>query len=122
MRYRGYWLAAAWLQVGAVIVLGLLPSMPSLGFSFGDKIAHFIEFFVVMAWFGGLYEARGQRIAFAGLALLGAGIELLQGLQLFRTLDLGDLVANLAGLLAGWLAARTWLHNWCARVEAAIAA
>lgn len=122
MRYRGYWLAAAWLQVGAVIVLGLLPSIASLGFGFGDKIAHFVEFFVVMAWFGGLYQGRGQWIAFAGLALLGIGIELLQGLQLFRTLDIGDLVANLAGLLAGLFSARTWLRNWCARVEAAIAA
>ena len=122
MRYRNYWLAAAWLQVGVVILLGLLPATPSLGLSFGDKLVHFIEFFVVMAWFGGLYETRGQWVAFAGLALLGIGIELLQGLQLFRTLDIGDIAANLAGLAAGWLAARTWLRNWCARVEAAMTA
>ena len=122
MRYRNYWLAAAWLQVGVVILLGLLPAPPSLGLSFGDKLVHFIEFFVVMAWFGGLYETRGQWAAFAGLALLGIGIELMQGLQLFRTFDIGDIVANLAGLVAGWWAARTWLRNWCARVEAAMTA
>lgn len=120
MRYRRYWLAAAWLQVGAVVVLGLTPSAVDLGLSYGDKLAHFIEFFVMMAWFGGLYETRGQSIAFAGLATLGVGIELVQGLQLFRTLDPGDIAANLAGLGAGWLGARTWLRNWCARVEAAV--
>lgn len=98
-----------------------MPSPPGALLSFGDKIAHFIEFFVLMSWFGGLYKGTGRALAFVGLALLGLGIEVVQGLGVFRTFDCGDIAANIAGLVAGLLALRTFLHDWCRRVEYVLA-
>lgn len=103
------------------IVLGLMPVTPGGLPGFSDKLAHGLEFFVLMSWFGGLYSGAARGVAFVGLALLGLAIELAQGLSLFRTFDLGDIAANLVGLVAGWVAVRTFLSGWCQRVEAALA-
>lgn len=121
MRYRSAWLAAAWFLVALVIALGVVPSAPEGLFVFGDKALHFIQFLVVMVWFGGIYSGRAQWIVAASLAALGLAIEVAQGLSVFRTFDLGDVVANLAGLAAGLLLVRTALRDWCRRVETTLA-
>lgn len=101
-------------------MLGLVPSGPGVLFAFGDKLFHFVEFFALMAWFGGIYTGRTQWLILAGLAALGVAIEVAQGLGVFRTFDLGDVAANMAGLAAGFVSVRTWLRDWCRRVEAAL--
>lgn len=104
-----------------VVALGLAPSVPGLGFDHADKIAHFLQFFVLSSWFGGIYSGRARLIAVIGLILLGTGIEFVQGLGMFRTFDFADIGANVAGTLAGLLAVRTVMAGWCRRVEAALA-
>lgn len=104
-----------------MIALGLVPSLPGIAVSHADKAAHFLQFFVLTVWFGGLYSGRAQLLAAVGLIVLGIAIEFAQGLSMFRTFDVGDIAANIAGTLAGLVAVRTVLADWCARVESALA-
>lgn len=70
-----------------------------------------------MTWFGGLYDRSGQWLAALALALLGIAIELAQGLQVHRSFDLGDIAANLFGVLAALILVRSWWYRWPQRVE-----
>lgn len=120
LRYRSWWIAAAWIQVILIVILGLIPATGVSLLPVSDKVIHFAEFFVLMVWFGGIYCGERQWLVFLGLAMLGIAIELAQGLNVFRTFDVGDIAANFVGLLVGLLAVRTVLRNWCGRVEQAL--
>ena len=57
-----------------------------------------------MFWFSQLYASR---IFYAiGFTAMGIALELAQGWLGTRQYDLVDMLANTAGVLAGWLAAR----------------
>ena len=87
-----------------IVMLSLMPqdSLPNVRIS--DKINHFLADGCV-ALAGGLgFGGIRQRLRIAlGMLLLGAGLELLQGLMPSRFMSFADIYANVAGILAGLL-------------------
>lgn len=116
-RHRGWWLLTGYLILLLLLAMALVPgrSLPAVEVS--DKLLHGLAFAFLMVWFSALYPlARAWRVA---LALLGYGVvmELLQGLSGERSAELGDLVADVVGIAAGWLLAWSGLHRWCHWLE-----
>lgn len=72
-----------------------------------DKWQHACTHFVLALYAMNLFAAvHARQLALVGLALFGASIEAVQGLLPWRSAELADLVANLAGTalggMAGW--------------------
>jgi VanZ family protein len=49
--------------------------------------------------------------------VLGAALEVLQGMTPTRTPDFADLAADTLGVLVGLALSTTVLHGWCQRIE-----
>jgi len=117
---RHRWLITGCLAAG-ILVLSLLPNPPKLdiGVSYTDKIGHFAAYLVLafmlllsLAWKSGLGPASraSRRKAVAPAAAAAVGIAtgygaLIEVLQHFtgRQTELLDVIADLAGALAGVL-------------------
>ena len=93
------WFGLAIIGLLALGVVSLIPA-PDLGGN--DKIAHFISYAMLSAWFSLLVEQRKSlwSILF-GLIAYGLFLELLQGLTSYRSGDLADAVANSLGVITG---------------------
>ena len=90
----------AWLAFLALILwLTLGPGKMQPEVVSGDKIAHFGVFLLLILAAPWTMDRKGKLAALALAALLGGGIELLQGLfpSWHRTCDLFDFLADLAG-------------------------
>ena len=73
------------------------PSLPNL-----DKLQHLTAWFVLTAWFGALIQRRHLAWVVLGALALGGAIEVAQGaMDLGRTADLRDVLANAVGVAAG---------------------
>lgn len=110
------WRAGGWLGVALTLVFSLGPPTVGADDSGLDKLAHLAGYALLMFWWAQLVVARRWRLALAVIAF-GAAIELLQGLTPARQPDALDALANTAGTLLGWLAARQ-LPNLPARIAA----
>ncbi len=102
-KLRPLFLALGWAYAGLIAFLSLTPSPPHvLEFDFGDKVKHLLGYALLMAWFAWLYPRPGPRRAYAlGFALMGLGLELLQGWGGVRTMEFWDAAANAAGVGLG---------------------
>lgn len=116
LRYGRAWLVTGLLLLG----LGLwsaLTSPPAGMVSLNDKFVHIAGFMAFMVWFSGVFERRHwPRVALA-LAGYGLLIELLQSLTPTRQAEGLDLVADLAGILLGWLLGAAGFSRWCEILE-----
>jgi glycopeptide antibiotics resistance protein len=82
-----------------------------------DKIGHVLGYFGLMAWFGQLYpRPRHPRLALI-FSALGMILEILQGLSGYRSFDYFDMLANLCGVLLGWLFAYSAFGKTLAAIE-----
>jgi VanZ family protein len=72
--------------------------------SYNDKFGHALAYFAMMAWFGQIYGARRHLVL--ALLAMGGAIELLQGWSGYRDMSGLDMLANTAGVAAGWLLSR----------------
>lgn len=110
--WRGLW----WLGIAAVFVACLLPGpdLPQVPEG-GDKVEHFLAYFVLGGWAVQLHARRATLWKPAlGLLLMGILIEILQGtLTTTRSADVADALADAVGIAAGialaWTPARGWL-------------
>lgn len=102
---RRAWMSIGWLGAALALVFSLGP--PALDGNSGqtDKLAHLAGYAVLMFWWAQLVVRRRWRLALA-IILYGIAIEGLQGLTPDRLPDAGDALANTAGVLLGWFAAR----------------
>ena len=87
-----------------IVWLSLTPSPPRVDFEASDKLGHLLAYGALMFWFAQLYRERIFHAA--GFIAMGAALELLQGWGGTRSFELLDMLANAAGVLLGWLAAR----------------
>ena len=112
------YLALGWAGAGAIIYLSLT-SLPDTGihFRFMDKVMHLGAYFSLAAWFGFVCEKRRNWwIHAAVFVLMGAGLEIAQGLGGIRQAELADALANLSGVvLAGLL--WPWTKGWLQGIE-----
>lgn len=114
--------ARAWLFAGLfLLVLGLVsalsavatPTLPTIN----DKLLHLVGFTGFMVWFGGIIQARFMPLVALGLSAYGLLIEFLQSLTVTRQVEGLDLVADIAGVLLGWLLCAAGLSRWCMKLE-----
>jgi len=104
-RVPWFWKSSFWALVLATLWLSLVPvhHIPS-AFSFWDKAQHALGF-AGLAFLGLMaYPGRVAQVM-SGLMLLGAGIEVMQGLTGWRQGDWQDWVADCVGLIIGGV---TW--------------
>ncbi len=117
-RYRAAWLALGWLLLCGVAVGSLVPAVPAAAAQISDKLMHFLAYAVLAFVFIGAYGRHRWPFFVIGLLLLGAAIELAQGLLVAsRASEWLDLAANSAGVATGTLVALAIPGNWCRHVE-----
>jgi VanZ family protein len=120
--FRRLWIAGIVLAV-LVIVTASLTAMPMGVLAGGtDKIGHFFAYFTLMLLGAGIVAAaRLWQVALRCL-LLGVALEVGQELlTATRQADWADILANGAGILAGWLLASGPRAGWARYVEAWLA-
>jgi VanZ family protein len=103
-------------MIAGVVVLSLIPVEVDLKDS--DKLAHFLAYGSLTLWFGMIFPSG---IAQLGIALafcaMGVGVEFLQGLTGYRTMEVADMIANAMGAALGWGLAQTPLKHALAWIE-----
>ncbi len=114
------WRLLGWVGVALALVFSLGPPTLDEGGGHADKLAHVAGYGVLMFWWAQLVMVRRWRLALA-VVLFGLAVEGLQGLTPNRLPDAADALANLTGVLLGWLAARL-LPNLPARLVALLPA
>ncbi len=119
LRFPRLWLSLGWLAVALAIFVCLmpineLPQPPDMS----DKTEHFLAYFLLSMWFGGIY-VRGRYWAIAlGLLVLGVLIEFAQGAMGFgRQADAADVLANSSGIAAGLVLCWFGLGAWAQWIE-----
>jgi VanZ family protein len=116
LQYRTIWLAGGILLVLAVILGSVAPSVRApLG---NDKLTHLTAYLALAVWFGGVYRPARYPWVAAALLALGGGIELVQGMLSYRSMEIADMVANSIGVIAGILLSWILLGSWCQWIEA----
>ena len=99
LRLAKVWFALAYLVLLAYGVVSLIPA-PDMGGS--DKVAHFVAYAVLSAWFSLLVEQRKSLwLILFGLIGYGLLLEFLQSLTSYRQGDMADAVANSLGVIVG---------------------
>jgi len=119
LRLRYWWLSGGVLWVATVLYLTLMPAIGGWGWAVtvNDKFGHFIAFFVLMAWFGGVYARANWRFVAVALAAFGIAIELIQGLLSYRSAEFADMLYDFAGIGAAWICVRLGFGRWALRIE-----
>jgi VanZ family protein len=87
-------------MVAAIVWLSLTPSPPRVDIESGDKLGHLAGYGVLMFWFAQLHLRRLPYAA--GFIAMGIALEFVQAWLGYRTLEVLDMAANTAGVLAGW--------------------
>ena len=117
LRYERAWLLAGFLVLVASLVVALAPAGTNMPFNVNDKVLHVVAFVALMVWFSGLFEVRYLSWLAAGLAGYGLLIEVLQSFTPTRQAEGLDLVADIVGILLGWLLSIAGLRRWCLVLE-----
>jgi hypothetical protein len=107
-----------WVLIAAIVIGSLAPHVPSLGLGISDKLRHCLAYFILMSWFSGIYPRDRHALLAVAFVLMGAALELLQGLLTStREMDPGDFGMNLLGIAAAFVLARLGLGNWERRLD-----
>jgi VanZ family protein len=118
--------------IGVLVIVLAATLLPALWFmqemrdpriANSDKWFHAITFMLLTIWFSGQYARRSYWRIALGMLAFGAFIEICQRmLTTYRSAEMLDLVADVAGILAGLLVAWAGVGGWSLRVEQWIAA
>lgn len=112
-KLRRVWLVFGWLWIAVVMYLSLIPNPPEpMRFPNADKLEHAFAYALLMLWFAQVYVRRTRRLFTAVLLVaMGIVVEFLQDMSGYRTFEFADIVADLTGVLLGWVWARTGLGH-----------
>jgi len=122
LRYKWFWFGSGLAGLVAILGLALVPMNAPIPIANGDKILHALTFAFLTVWFMGVVEEGRTLRVLAGLVLYGLLIEFLQSFTTYRSADPYDVLADVAGIVAGWLLANAGLRGWCGRLEALLGA
>jgi len=101
----------------AFVLYGTL-APPVVGASLlDDKLAHFLAFAALMAWFGGVFRPGGYPLVALCLLLLGMGIEIVQAQLTYRAAEVADVLFDLGGIAVAWILAAAGLGKWAELIE-----
>ncbi len=122
LRYRRFWVAISAVLLAAVIFACLQPNFgPSMPNNF-DKLEHFSTYLLLSLWFTGLVARERYWVVVCGLLALGLSIEVLQGvMNVGRSAEALDMLANTLGIFVGLAVALGLTGHWALRVEAWLA-
>lgn len=103
LRWKKLWQGIAWLGIGLLLFLSLIPSLPTLPSLINwDKLHHILAYAVLMLWFSQVFQQHWRWPVF--LLLLGIGLEFIQEASGIRTGHIYDVLANTVGIALGlWL-------------------
>ncbi len=114
LRYFYLWLSIGWLMVISLAYFSLIHNPPefNVSFEYFDKVRHFITYFFLMFWFSQIYNAARTRIFYLSfLIIMGAVLEVLQGLGGVRYFEYYDMLANSLGVILAWLITKGRLQD-----------
>ena len=125
LRYARRWRIASIVLLILVLVATLMPAVwfwPDrrqfmAWFVDVDKWLHGITFVFLALWFAGQYRPRSYWRIGVGLIFFGVLIEACQRLVTYRSADLFDIVADVAGITVGLVIATAGLGGWSLWVE-----
>jgi VanZ family protein len=118
LRHRHVWIVASAVLVAAVVYGSLQPNLAIPAPTNFDKVEHLSAYLALAVWFTGLYPRGGYWKVAVALLALGLSMEVLQGLMnIGRSAELLDMVANTAGVLAGVLLGVWFTGGWARRIE-----
>ncbi len=125
LRYARRWRIASMVLLILVLVATLMPAVwfwPDrrqfmAWFVDVDKWLHGITFVFLALWFAGQYRPRSYWRIGVGLIFFGVLIEACQRLVTYRSADLFDIVADVAGITVGLVVAMAGLGGWSLWVE-----
>lgn len=119
LRFMPLWLTVGFLLIAFVMVASLMRNPPTVvSFRACDKVYHITAYFCLTFWFCQIYTQKRVRWALGfAFAMLGVGLEFLQGLTDYRTFEYADMAANALGVVCGLIAAQTPLARTLLAVE-----
>jgi VanZ family protein len=89
-----------------IVWLSVTTTPPQIPVEQGDKFGHVLAYGSAMFWFCQLYARLGTRLAYAaGFVAMGIALEFVQRALGYRSFEVLDMVADAAGVAAGWLIA-----------------
>jgi VanZ family protein len=106
--------------IAAIILPSLTPHPIEFHIPHGDKLNHLVAYATLMAWWSQLHVSSAKRLRLAlSFTALGILMEFVQGYTPTRQPEVLDALANMAGILLGWLAAPPRIPSVYARLAAA---
>lgn len=107
----------------AILLIGCLWPQPGVAGGAGiDKLLHFAAFALLAGWFGAVLGMGRYAAVAAGLAVLGVVIEALQWVTGYRSAELLDWVADVAGVGVGLALARPLVAPCLGYIDGRVAA
>ena len=120
LRYRKLWLSIGYLLIVVVVFLSLTsnPVHVDTNLPYQDKLFHALAYFSLTFWFMQIYHIRHHVFQWVIFFLcLGMLLEYLQGFDLNRYSEVGDMIANTLGVVVAVALARTQLRFVLVRLE-----
>jgi VanZ family protein len=117
LRWFTLWSVLGWVLIAAVIYLSLTPHPIEIDVEQGDKLGHTLAYLGMMVWFAQLYPRRSHVWWGLGFIALGIALEYLQGWSGYRDFEYLDMVADAAGVTAGWLLGGTAMARLLSGLE-----
>jgi len=125
LRYAARWRTASIVLLVLVLAATMVPAVwiwPDerqfvTWFVAMDKWLHGITFVVLAIWFAGQYRPRSYWRIGIGLIFFGVFIEVCQRLVAYRSADVLDIAADVAGITIGLAVATAGLGGWSLWVE-----
>jgi len=120
IRFKALWFFTGVALIALVIYLSLTssPIDTGLNFAYEDKLYHALAYLALMGWFGQIYHTTRQRNIVAILfIMLGLSMEYMQSFDPNRMAEFADMVANVAGVLIGYMLTTTGLKNTLLVIE-----
>ena len=118
LRFPWVWLMGGVLAMAVILGLALAPlGRDTAAWVLSDKVLHALAFAALMIWFCGVFRLPYTPLIGLGLLAFGGGIEFLQGMLPYRRAEFADLLADAAGIGAGWVLALLGLRYWTKWLE-----
>lgn len=119
LAWRPLWLAGALALALSIVVASLVPAPLVEAYAIDDKLGHAAAYLMLTLWLTGIVERRRYPLAALIALVMGALLELVQGLLTpTRYAELLDLAANAVGIVLALALAYLAFGGWAARVEA----
>jgi len=118
LRFPYQWLFGGLFVMAVVLGFALAPlGRLTAAWVLTDKLMHALAFAALMVWFCGVFRLPFTPVVAIGLLAFGGVIEFLQGMLPYRSAEFRDLLADGAGIFAGWILAVIGLRHWTRWLE-----